>query len=216
MTYDEMLITWRAQEREPLYDVSPSLLRTLVSQERSGTWRELRLELLSLHVATWAIVSATLAVVLAVLYAVGSLAARGGTLGDFAPTSSDYLTLAIGIVALLACASAPVISDLRQARRERVFGNSLQEDIRRNLSRIDHQLSLRRRWMMFATLAIAWAIFAWIVLRISPGWSGWFQVFNLAWVMLSPLIWLGHSLKKRLLPVKARLSQLLDLLNASE
>jgi hypothetical protein len=212
MDYDEMLEVWRAQDETPPYRVNPDLLQIVVQQEHAGLRRGLGWELWAIPWALWMVAIAMQAIAFALLFA----ATRGWTTTNV----WDYVAMGIGLGVVVVWPVAYWMSHKRQPPRERGFGNSLQEEIRRNLSRVDYQLSWYGRLgpslLMSAPLWVAVILFFWASLRMTDKPFSWLPFFIIAWVFLLPMGGTSRHLKKQLLTRRRRLSQLLELLNASE
>jgi hypothetical protein len=214
MTFDEMLEVWRTQDTAPPYRVNPDLLAVVVRQEHAELRRESGWDLWFLPWALWMAAGAMLVIVVTFLV-VANL--RGWA----TPSVWDYVATGIAIVAMLVWPGVYWASYRRQPSRERGFGNSLQEEIRRNLARVDHHLSRFERLgpslLLFAPFGVVVILCAWVVFRANGG-PVTFQTtfFIVAFSMLAPLAGTSRALKKGLLEQRRRLSQLLDLLNAGE
>jgi hypothetical protein len=209
MNFDQMLETWRAQDKVPLYGVKRDLLRLGVPREQADLQREVRRN-------TWGVYWAGLATSIAWQVVVFALLFSAISWGDITSTVGDYLALGIGIGTVVLSACAYWVSRKRHALYERGFGNSLQEEIRRNLSRVDYQLSRHGRWasfLMYAPMWMALILSFWVFfLRLGGKPFGWLQaaaclLFILPWWMMWN-IWF----KKRLLAYRHRFSQLLELM----
>lgn len=213
MNFEQMLETWRAQDKVPLYGVNRDLLRLGIPREQADLQRELRRNTWGVYWAALGTSAAWLGVVFGLLFAAISW-------GDVNSTVWDYVALGIGTGTILLSAGAYWVSRKRHAPYERGFGNSLQEEIRRNLSRVDYQLSRYGRLaslLMYAPMPMAGILTIWVfIFRIGGKPFGWLQaagcLFFIApwWVMWS--IWF----KKHLLAYRHRFSQLLELLDPSE
>ncbi|HEV7694304.1 MAG TPA: hypothetical protein VGO52_25945 [Hyphomonadaceae bacterium] len=214
MNFDEMLEVWRTQDRTPAYRVNPDLLRVVVRQEHAGLQREVGLDLWFVPWALWMAAAGMLAVVFAVFYA--------ATLRGWAQLGMwDYVAAGVATGAWLVWPAVYWASYRRQPSRERGFGNSLQEEIQLNLLRVDDQLSrygrLAPSLVMFAPLGVVAIVFFWVSFRMSAGsYPSQIVPVIVAASMVWPMFWAGHAFKKRLLEQRRQLSQLLELLNASE
>ncbi len=209
MNFDEMLKTWRAQDEAPLYGVNRDLLQLVVQHEQADLRRTLRRNMGRLLASARRL--PCLALLFALLFAAiyyDDIARRCGTTWRRASARRNP---GVG--------RRDWVSRKRQARRERGFGNSLQEEIRRNLSLVDYQLSWEGQLaslLMYAPMWMALMLSFWIVVRISGKPFGWllpvgcFFFIVPWWVMWS--VWF----KKQLLAYRHRFSQLLELLNPGE
>jgi len=212
MNFDQMLETWRAQDKVPLYGVNRDLLRLGVPREQADLRRGLGRELWGVYWAELGTSAAWLAVLFKLLFAAISW-------GDVTSSVGDYVAMGIGIGTILLSAGAYWVSRKRQALCERGFGNSLQEEIRRNLSRIDYQLSRYgrlARLLMHAPLGVAGILSFWVIVRLSGKPFGWLQAAGCLFFIAPWWVLWSTWFKKRLLAYRHRFSQLLELLNPSE
>ena len=213
MNFDQMIETWRAQDRVPLYGVNRELLRLGVPREQTDLQRGLGREVWGVYWGGLGTSIAWLSVVFALLFA-------GISWGDITASVWDYVALGIGIGTMLLSAVAYSVSRKRQALYSRGFGNSLQEEIRRNLSRVDYQLSRYgrlARFLMYAPMGVAGILTCWVfIFRLGGKPFGWLQAA--ACILFIAPWWVMWSMwfKKRLLEFRHRFSQLLELLNRSE
>jgi hypothetical protein len=209
MNFDQMLEAWRAQDDAPLHGVNRDLLQLVLGHEHSDLRRTLRSE-------AWATYGA--GVGLLALFAFFAAVVFYG-----AETASDYVATAVGLGATLLWAGAYWMSRRRQTERERGFGNSLQEEIRRNLSLVDYQLSRHGRWaaqmLIISPILVAAVVILWFGARINENPFGWFDA-GTALALIAPtafsVVWASRKAEQRLLPRRRRLSELLELLNAAE
>ena len=212
MNFDQMLETWRTQDKAPLYGVKRELLRLEVPRDQADLQRSLRRN-------TWGVYWAALGTSVACLVVFFALLFAAISWGDITSTAWDYVALSIGIGTILLSAVAYWVSRKRHALWERGFGNSLQEEIRRNLSRVDYQLSRYGQLaslLMYAPMWMALILSFWIVFRISGKPFGW--LLPVGCVLCIAPWWVMWSLwfKKQLLAYRHRFGQLLELLNSGE
>jgi peptidoglycan/LPS O-acetylase OafA/YrhL len=211
MNFDQMIEAWRAQDEAPLYGVNRDLLQLVLKHEQADLRRELRRE-------QWAVygVSAGLLAFLAFIFA--------AIYHDDDPrTVWDYVAAGLATVALLAGVGAQGVSRKRQALRERGFGNSLQEEIRRNLSLVDYQLSRTGRRdtaLLTATpITLAGTLLYWLIVQINNNPFGWYEA-GIVLVVVGGAVWSAISTSREaeqaLLPRRRQLSELLEALNRSE
>ncbi|MFI5007187.1 MAG: hypothetical protein ACHQKZ_07085 [Solirubrobacterales bacterium] len=206
-----MIATWRAQDEAPLYAVNRDLLQLVLQHELADMRRNLRLE----HWTTYG-VSAGLLGFLGFFFA--------AIYYDNDPrTVWDYVAASVGTLALLAGGGALYVSRKRQALRERGFGNSLQEEIRRNLSLVDYQLSRGGRWeealLEAAPITLAGALLYWLIIQFNNNPFGWYDAWFIL-VVVAGSAWSAISssriTKQELLPRRRRLHELLEILNTTE
>ena len=213
MNFDQMLETWRAQDKVPLYGVRRDLLRLGVPREHADLQRGLGRN-------TWGVYWAGLGTSVAWQLVVFALLFAAISWGDISSTVWDYVGLSIGIGTILVSAGAYWMSRKRHALWERGFGNSLQEEIRRNLSRVDYQLSWYGRLaslLMYAPLWMALILSFWVFFfRISGKPFGWLQAAACLFLIIPWWVMWSFWLKKNLLAYRHQFSQLLELLNPDE
>lgn len=212
MNFDQMLETWRAQDKVPLYGVNRDLLRLEVPREQADLRRGLGRELWGVYWAALGSSAAWLSIVFALLFA-------GISWGEVTPSVGDYVAVGLYIGTILLSAGAYWVSRKRQALYERGFGNSLQEEIRRNLSRVDYQLSRYgrlARLLMYAPMPVAGILTCWVIVRLSGKPFGWLHAAACVFFIVPWWVMWSSWFKKRLLGYRHRFSQLLELLNPSE
>jgi hypothetical protein len=212
MNYDEMLEVWRAQDETPPYRVNPGLLQVVVWQEQAALRRQLGLGWF-VPCMLWVTASAMLAVVVGFLFVLISI-------GQLTPTMWDYLATGIAIGMMLLWPVAFLASYKRQPPHERGFGNSLQEEIQRNLAWVDYKLSRYGQlatWLLnYAPFVVTLLLFFWVGARMSDNSFGSLFIFISVWPALLPMFLSGGYYKKRLLALRRRLTELLELLDAGE
>jgi hypothetical protein len=182
MDFDEMLNTWRAQNTAPPYEVNRDVLRQALQTEDARVRQELRIWRRGLcfvwisgtGMAIWAgfWIAITITNGWDAIYAIAS----GVSFGFFA----------LG-------AGAMWMSRGREPAPN--FGNTLEEEVRRNLALVDGQLSVTRRWILpmlgTASIIVGTGLFSWTVNKsqdipeVSSG-RGWFW-FTVVFVAL--IVW---------------------------
>jgi hypothetical protein len=210
MDFDQMLEAWQAQDDKPLYGVNGDLLRLVLQNEQATIRRTLRKGKwitylfgsgMALFAAFW-------------LWVV--ILQHGPVL--------DTVVAAIGTGMFILWVGAFWLSRRRLAERERGFGNSLKDEIGRNLSLVDYQIT-NGRWraalLWVAPVNIGALLIYWLSFRINTG-SG-FSVWNhafLGFCILSSVVWTVYAadrhVKRKLEPRRDRLRDLLETLNSSE
>jgi hypothetical protein len=116
------------------------------------------------------------------------------------------------------------VSRRRQAQRERGFGNTLKDEVGRNLSLVEYRIS-NGRWgasLLWAAPVVVGALLVnWLNFQINTGTglSGWEQIGMISlpvWLVLL-VTYAGHRhVKRKLEPRRERLRELLLTLNAGE
>ncbi len=204
MDFDQMLDAWKAQDERPLYGVNEDLLRLVLQHEQAEVRRTLRREQWMTYVT---------GSIMAVLAALALWA-----LAIFRRPVLEAAAAALGTATFAAWVGAMWRSQRRQARREREFGNTLREEIRRNLSLIDYRLSLTGRWALMAwhaPIAVGVVLILWFSTAINTDTDPWFN-FWLAVVMVITVVAsaseASRKSRRELEPRRQRLRELLDAL----
>lgn len=202
MDFDEMMDAWKLQDERPLYGVNRDLLRLVVQSEQAELRRTQHLETWTTYIAGGVMAAGAGAVLWWFLHfrepGVGALAA----------------VLSAGAFALWVVAMW--LSQRRQAQRERGFGNTLQEEVRRTMSAVEYQLSMVGRWtslmLWSAPVIVGASILYWLIAEINDNTSFFFDAAMIAFIMLST-IWTNVETSRRrrrdLLPRQRRLNELL-------
>ena len=209
MDFDQMMDAWRAQDDEPLYGVNRDLLRLVLKNEQAGLRRTLRRE-------QW----------IAYIGGVGMAVFAGFWLWVLIYTRGLVLqtgSAAVGTGVLALWVGAFWLSRRRQARRERNFGNTLQEEVRRNLSLVEYRLSTGGRlgsaFLWTAPPVIGAVLLYWLMAEINHNtefWQGaWFMVLVVGWTVVTTYAG-SRAAERKLEPRRRRLSELLDTLTAGE
>ncbi len=210
MDFDQMLEAWRTQEDKPLYGVNGDLLRLVLQGERDKIRRKLRRDQwityvvgpgMALFAAFWLWV--------AILNSVPALywgAAAAGT-----------ITFAVWVGAFW-------ISHRRQARRERAFGNSLKDEIGRNLSLVEYQIA-NGRWdaalLWTVPVLIGATLIYWLTFQINTdtGLTWWNHALTGFAIVSSIMLtaWASdREVRRKLEPRRQHLRALLDALDGGE
>jgi len=210
MNLDEMLETWRAQEEAPLYGVNRDLLQLVLQHEQADLRRKLRWEQWAIYGIS-PLLFAGMAFFFALIY-----------YDDDPRTVWDYMAAGLGAGAALLWAGALWVSRKRQALRERRFGDSLQEEIRRNLSLVDYQLSRTGRWgaslLIQAPGMLIGTLIYWLGIQVNNQPFGWLEAGLISVIVVASASEASRSsrkVKQELLPRRRRLSELLEVLNLS-
>lgn len=210
MDFDQMLDAWKAQDEAPLYGVNQELLRLVLQNERDKILRTMRRDQwITYLVGPGMALFAAFSLWVAILNGVPLLYTAAA---------------AIGAITFALWAGAFWVSRMRQARRERAFGNSLKDEIGRNLSLTEYQIA-NGRWgaallwtapVMIGALLIYWLTFQ---INTDTGMSAWTHV----WIVLA-IIWSvvftayagDREVRRKLEPRRQRLRELLETLDAGE
>jgi len=209
MNFDQMMDSWRAQEQTPLYGVNRDLLQLVLQNEQASIRRSLRKE-------QWIAYIAGAALALFAAFWLWVLTYK------HEPVLYTFVGAAcVGTFALWA--GALWVSRRRQAHRERGVGNTLQDEVRRNLSLVEYQLSNVGR----IGSALLWAVpplvgatlLSWLIAGINhKGFSS--SDAERAVFLLGAILVITYAgsraAQKKLEPRRERLRELLASLNASE
>ena len=211
MDFDQMIDAWKAQDEAPLYGVNADLLQLVLQHEQVELRRGLRRE-------KWiTTVVGTVMGTVAAFFLWAFIYFRGPALYT--------VGAAVGTGAFVLWMVALWLSRRGQALRERGFGNTLRDEIGRNLSLVEYQLSHAGRWgaaMLWVAPVMVGAGLLYglsAAVNTDPGESWWFHAWMFA-VLLWSAVYLPYAssrdVKKKLEPRRQRLSELLSALDASE
>lgn len=211
MNFDQMLDAWKAQDDKPLYGVNADLLQLVLLHEQADIRRELRREQWTTY-GIGAVLGGAAAVFLwAFLYFRG-------------PILFTVLA-ALGAVAFALWMARLWLSLRRQHRHERQFDNTLRDEIARNLSLLDYQLSRFGRWtsamLWTAPVLVGGGLLYWLSVEVNfdEGETRWEH----AWMMII-LVWAtvffprtsSRAVRNKLEPRRDRLRELLETLEAGK
>jgi uncharacterized membrane protein YfcA len=211
MDFDEVLETWRTQDAAPLYGVNRDALQQALQSEEASVRRARRRDMWMVCIAG------------------GGTAVLGGLWVAISISNSwpAIYTVAAGVgfgmVAIWV--GAYCMSRWRQAKSERDFGNTLQEEVRRTLSRVDAEISRFGHWsaalLQIAPLMVGALLIMWSVGRSQSdgpddSFGGWWIYLMVAFVTIYS-VRKGHRYaKQKLQPRQRRLRELLAALDARE
>lgn len=207
MDFDEMIEAWKSQDDRPLYGVNRDLLLLALRHEQADIRRALRRE----HWTTYIAGTTMAGLAGAVLW--WFLDHRGSTF--------HMVAAAVGMSAFALWVGALWLSRRRQALREREFGNTLQEEVRRNLSLVDYQLSQVGRWstamLWSAPVLVGSSLTFWLIVEINDNTGFWFDAGFIAFIVVSVAFTTYESsrqAREQILPRRRRLTELLAMLDA--
>ena len=210
MDFDQIMEAWRAQDEKPLYGVNRDLLQLVLRNEQANIRRTLRRDKwityivgpgMALFAAFW-------------LWVV--ILKHGPVL--------QTVAAAVGAGAFVLWVGAFWLSRRRQAKRERVFGNSLKDEISRNLSLVEYQIA-NGRWgaatLWTAPIMIGALLTHWLTFQINTdtGFAVWHHAFIIICVLWTVgwTVYAGNrAVKRKLEPRRDRLRKLLDMLNTGD
>lgn len=205
MNFDQMIETWRSQDEPPLHGVNKDLLGLVIQKEHDEMRRQARLEY-------WT----------NIIVGSGMAGLAGGVLWwflNFRGVGGGALLATVGIASFALWVAALSVSLRRQKMHERGFGNTLQDEVRRNLSLVDYQLSRIGRWstlmLWSAPIIVGSALITWLIADINDNTSIWFDVGVVAFIVVSigsTNYETSRKATKELEPRRLRLSELLRML----
>jgi hypothetical protein len=205
MDFDQMLETWRAQDATPTYRVNHDALRRSLQTEEAEVQRVRRRDMWVACIAGGGTTIFGACWLWALIYQ-----------SDTPIIYTIVAALGFGMVGVWL--TAYCVSRWRQAKNERDFGNTLHEEVRRTLSRVEIDIWRFRSWpagaLQIAPIMIGALLINWSVGRSQNdgteiSFMGW-------WMYLMPvlvtvyLVSVGRRLVKRKLePRRKRLRELL-------
>lgn len=210
MNFDQMLETWKAQDEAPLYGVNQDLLQLVLQHEQAGIRRKLRRDQWIAYVAGPGMaLFAGFWLWVAILKGVPTLQVVA------AGIAAGLLALWVG---------AFWTSRRRLVRRERVFGNSLKDEIGRNLSLVEYQIShgrFRAGLLWTAPVLIGATLIYWLTFQINTdsGFSWWnhgLMAACIVWSVVFSTYAADREVKGKLEPRRERLLELLEALDGGE
>jgi hypothetical protein len=210
MDFDQMLETWRSQDAAPPYAMNHDALRQSLQTEDATVRRKRRRDM-------WI-----------VCIGGGCIAVMGGFWVAI-PIHNGWpaiyaVAAGVGCAIFVLYIGAFCLSRWRQAKSERNFGNTLHEEVKRSLSRVDIEISRFGNWiaatlqvapMMVGAMLVSWTV------RSSQGGSlyffdGWWMYPWAGLVTIYLVRWSRRHAKEKLEPRRRRLRELLAALEARE
>jgi hypothetical protein len=209
MTFDDLMAVWRSQEASPLHDVNKTLLHLALRQEEA-TLRRTRRGWSWFTYAITALVVAGMARRLFIMINRGN-----GVLSVW-----DYAIPAVGAAAALLWVRLMYVRQREQTLREQRFGDSLRDQINRQLAQLDYVVTMSNLARLLGTLLlpIVWAftiiLASWRIndRSFSDPWLSLPIAFMICWTMLmvgGTLWWTRRLLRRKTLPRKRQLEALL-------
>jgi MFS family permease len=148
MNLDDLTEVWRSQDLSPLYGVDKDLLHQVLRQEQAKLEKQLRR-------ARWFMI-----VVTAFLLINAALFLAIMIDPNQPPTFSarfivwDYVVGGVGVAAALTVAGALLTARRSRQARERGFGDSLRDHLRRRIAQLDTAATGERRLMLITVAAM--------------------------------------------------------------
>ena len=205
MNLDDLMEVWRSQDATALHGVDKTLLHLALRQEQAKLQKQRRIERWFIYVMS-ALLVAAMGLFLGIM-----IYARD----DDVRIVWDYAVPVVGAAAALVMAGAMYAIRRAQAARERDFGESLRDQLRRRIAQLDDQATRELRLTLVGAVAAAICGMSIYVAsrRIND------MAYNEDWPILLGLIFLcacslGHRRRRRsvqrdILPRKRRLEALL-------
>jgi membrane protein implicated in regulation of membrane protease activity len=211
MDFDQMLEIWRAQDAAPLYGVNRDALRHALQTEDARVRRVQRRDM-------WIVCLGGVGTAVLGAFWVAICISKGWP--------AIYTVAAgVGFAMVALWLGAYCVSRWRQAKSERNFGNTLQGEVRRTLSRIDIEILRFGHWTA-ATLQIAPIVVGAMLISWSVGRSqsvghddpsgGRLMYLIVALFMVYVVRRARRNVKQKLEPRQRRLRELLSALDARE
>ena len=209
MDFDQMLESWRAQDDKPLYGVNHDLFRLVLQNERDRIRRKHRRDQWVVYIiGPGMVLFGAFWFVVAVLNRAPALVSAAG---------------AVGAATFVLWVGAFWVSHRRQAQRERGFGNTLRDEVSRNLSLVEYEIA-NKRWgpavLWTAPVLIGALLLYWLTFQINTdtGFSPWVHVWTVvavAWSIVFTAYAGDREVKRKLEPRRGRLRELLESLDAA-
>ncbi|MEO6388666.1 MAG: hypothetical protein ABIT16_08770 [Croceibacterium sp.] len=210
MDFDQMMDSWKSQDDKPMYGVNSDLLQLVLQHEQARIRRTLRLgQWITYIVGPGMALFAAFWLWVALLKHVPVL---------------QIIAAAVGAGTFALWVGAFWVSHRRQALRERAFGNSLKDEIRRNLSLVEYQISqgrLRPALLWTVPVTIGALLIYWLTFQINTdtgfsSWSHFWIVGCIVWSIVFTAWSSDREVKRKLEPRRQRLRELLETLDAGE
>jgi hypothetical protein len=210
MNLDDLMEVWRSQDASPLHGVNETLVRLSLQQDEAKLQRSRRWWRWFTYVLTaWVVVGMTrrLAVMI--------------NRDDDLLSGWDYAIPVVGIAASLLWVRLTDVRGRAQAAREQRFGDSLRDQINRQLAQLDCAASMSRLASLLGFLILPIVSAFTIILAswringrsFSDPWLSVPVVFMICWGILcvgGTLWWVRRVMQRKTLPRKRRLEALLE------
>lgn len=215
MNLDDLMVVWRSQDAAPLHGVNETLLRLALRQEEAKQRTQRRWES-GISVGIGAMLAAVL------VFCLGVMMRRAGAAGL---TGWDFVIPLVGAVAILFWPGFLRASHRAQARREQRFGETVREQLSRQIAQLDYQAGriaspVHHGFMNLP--ALGWTLaFFYAIVRINenPGSNPWSDarlwlvfggsLFLCAVLVAASLVMQRRWVQRELLPRRRRLEALL-------
>ena len=209
MNLDDLVAVWRSQDAAPLHGVNEALVRLALRQDQAKLQKWRRLE-------KW----------LVYLIGAGMIAGMARRLSiminrdDDVLSGWDYAIPAVGAAAALLWVGMMRVRHRAQAVREQRFGDSLRDQINRQLAQLDYGATMSRLASLLGTLLLPIVVAFTIILArwrsegrsFSDPWLSLPIVFMICWSIIcvgGTFWWARRVVQRKTLPRKRRLEALL-------
>jgi len=210
MNLDDLMEVWRSQDVAPLHGVNETLVRLALRQDEEKRLRWLRIARWIFYVTT-AFMVADMARILFVMIYSHDGDARSGW---------DYAIPVVGASAAVLWARMMYVRQRAQAVREQRFGDSLRDQINRQLAQLDYGATSAHLANMLGTLllpivcAFAMILASWRIQHrsFSDPWLSVPIVFMICWGTIcvgGTFWWARRRVQRKNLPRKRQLEALL-------
>jgi hypothetical protein len=214
MNLDDLMTVWRSQDASPLHGVNETLLRLALRQEEAKLQRTRRWSRWFTYVITALIVAGMARRLSIMIYR-----------HDDVLTGWDYAIAVVGAAAALLWVRMMSAKQRAQAVLEQRFGDSLRDQINRQLAQLDYGVTFARLTNLLGNVLLpivsAFAIIlgSWRVTgrSFSDPWLSLPIAFMICWGILmvgGSLWWTRRVVQRKVLPRKRRLEELLKELDA--
>ena len=209
MNLDDLVAVWRSQDVAPLHGVNEALVRLALRQDQAKLQKWRRLE-------KWLVYLIGAAMI-------GGLARRLAIMinrDDDVLSVWDYAIPVVGAAAALLWVGMMRVRHRAQAVREQRFGDSLRDQINRQLAQLDYRATMSRLASLLGSLLLPIVVaFTTILARwrsdgrsFSDPWLSVPIVFMICWSILcvgGTFWWARRVVQRKTLPRKRRLEALL-------
>ena len=209
MNLDDLVAVWRSQDVAPLHGVNEALVRLALRQDQAKLQKWRRVEKWLAYLIGAAMI--------------GGLARRLAIMinrDDDVLSVWDYAIPVVGAAAALLWVGMMRVRHRAQAVREQRFGDSLRDQINRQLAQLDYRATMSRLASLLGTLLLPIVVaFTTILARwrsdgrsFSDPWLSVPIVFMICWSILcvgGTFWWARRVVQRKTLPRKRRLEALL-------
>jgi len=209
MNLDDLVSVWRSQDAAPLHGVNEALVRLALRQDQAKLEKWRRLE-------KWLVYLIGAAMIAGMARRLSIMINRG----DDVLSGWDYAIPVVGAAAALLWVGMMRVRHRAQAVREQRFGDSLRDQINRQLAQLDHRATMSRLASLLGTLLLPIVVAFTIILASWRSHGRSFSdvglsvpiVFMICWSIIcvgGVFWWARRVVQRKTLPRKRRLEALL-------